>query len=80
MTGEITLRGNVLPVGGVKEKALAAQSAGITKMVLPKASKKDLIDIPKKIKQDIKFVFVEQIDQVFNHALVKFSKPEANDS
>lgn len=73
MTGEITLRGNVLPVGGIKEKVLAAQRAGIKKVILPFPSKKDLIDIPKKIKKDIEFVFVEKIDEVFFHA---FSGPK----
>jgi ATP-dependent Lon protease len=73
MTGEITLRGNVLPVGGIKEKVLAAQRAGIKKVILPLPSKKDLIDIPKKIKKDIEFVFVEKIDEVFFHA---FSGPK----
>jgi len=70
MTGEITLRGNVLPVGGIKEKVLAAQRAGVTRMILPKATKKDLIDIPKKIKKNIEFVFVEDINEVFHNALV----------
>ena len=73
MTGEITLRGNVLPVGGIKEKVLAAQRAGIKMVILPLPSKKDLIDIPKKIKKDIEFVFVEKIDEVFFHA---FSGPK----
>jgi ATP-dependent Lon protease len=70
MTGEITLRGNVLPVGGVKEKVLAAQRAGVKEMILPLPNKKDLIDIPKKIKKEMKFIFVEEIKEVFNHALV----------
>lgn len=71
MTGEITLRGNVLPVGGVKEKVLAAQRAGIKKMILPQANKKDLIDIPRKIKKEMQFIFVEEIKEVFDHALIK---------
>jgi ATP-dependent Lon protease len=70
MTGEITLRGNVLPVGGIKEKVLAAQRAGVRTLILPLPSKKDLIDIPKKIKKAIEFVFVKKIDEVFKHALV----------
>ena len=69
MTGEITLRGNVLPVGGIKEKVLAAQRAGVKKVILPLASKKDLIDIPKKVIKDIEFIFVKRIDEVFTHAL-----------
>jgi len=76
MTGEITLRGNVLPIGGVKEKVLAAQRAGIKKMILPAANKKDLIDIPSIVKKEMEFIFVEEIWDVFAHALVKFkTKP-----
>jgi ATP-dependent Lon protease len=71
MTGEITLRGNVLPVGGIKEKVLAAQRAGVKKMILPAASKKDLIDIPKKVKSEMKFIFVEEIGEVIEQALDK---------
>jgi len=69
MTGEITLRGNVLPVGGVKEKVLAAQRAGVSRIVLPQANKKDLVDIPKALRKDIEFVFVDNIRQVFENAL-----------
>ncbi len=74
MTGEITLRGNILPVGGIKEKVLAAQRAGVKKIILPIANKKDLIDIPKKIKRDMEFIFVENIEEVFEHSLVKPSQ------
>jgi len=70
MTGEITLRGSVLPVGGIKEKVLAAQRAGIDTMLLPKANKKDLIDIPANVKRDIKFIFVDEINEVFKHAML----------
>ncbi|MBN2206287.1 MAG: endopeptidase La [Candidatus Aminicenantes bacterium] len=70
MTGEITLRGNVLPVGGVKEKVLAAQRAGVLHMILPLPNKKDLVDIPKYIRTRIEFLFVEEIGEVFRHALV----------
>ncbi len=73
MTGEITLRGNVLPVGGVKEKVLAAQRAGVKKMILPLPNKKDMTDIPSKIKKEMQFIFVESIHDVFDHALVKKS-------
>jgi len=71
MTGEITLRGNVLPIGGVKEKVLAAQRAGIRKMILPAPNKKDLIDLPAIVKKEMEFIFVEEIRDVFAHALVK---------
>jgi ATP-dependent Lon protease len=71
MTGEITLRGNVLPVGGVKEKILAAQRAGVKTMIMPAANKKDLVDIPKKAKKEMQFIFVDEINEVFKHALVK---------
>jgi ATP-dependent Lon protease len=71
MTGEITLRGNVLPVGGVKEKVLAAQRAGVRRMILPLPNKKDLIDIPKKVKKEMEFFFVEGIKDVFEQALIK---------
>ncbi len=71
MTGEITLRGKVLPIGGVKEKVLAAQRAGVKRMILPAPNKKDLIDIPKVIAKDITFIFVEDINQVLAAALRK---------
>jgi len=71
MTGEITLRGNVLPVGGVKEKVLAAQRAGVKKMILPAANRKDLFDIPKKVKKDMEFIFVDEMEEVFDQALEK---------
>ncbi len=71
MTGEITLRGNVLPVGGIKEKVLAAQRAGVRKLILPLPNKKDLIDIPKKIMKEMEFFFVEEIKDVFKQALTK---------
>jgi ATP-dependent Lon protease len=71
MTGEITLRGNVLPVGGVKEKVLAAQRAGVRKMIIPLPNKKDLIDIPKNVIKDMTFIFVEDIHQVFAHAFAR---------
>ena len=70
MTGEITLRGNVLPVGGIKEKVLAAQRAGVRKMIMPTANKKDLYEIPKKVIRDIEFIFVEDVREVFKEAMV----------
>ena len=76
MTGEITLRGNVLPVGGVKEKVLAAQRAGIRKMIMPAANKKDLYEIPKKVIRGMEFIYVEDVKEVFGHAMIRpFGKP-----
>ena len=69
MTGEITLRGRVLPVGGVREKALAARRAGIKTFILPKKNERNLEDIPKKLRQDMNFVFVERMGQVLDAAL-----------
>ncbi len=69
MTGEVTLRGRVLPIGGLKEKTLAAKRMGIKKVVIPKRNKKDLEDIPKYIKKDIEFIFVETMDEVLKVAL-----------
>ncbi len=69
MTGEITLRGQVLPVGGVKEKVLAAHRAGIKTLILPAWNRKDLEDIPKKVEKDIKFHFVEKMQDVLAIAL-----------
>jgi ATP-dependent Lon protease len=64
MTGEVTLRGRVLPVGGVREKALAALRAGITRVVLPRKSLQDLRDIPKDLKRRITFIPVDHMDDV----------------
>jgi len=77
MSGELTLRGHVLPVGGIKEKVLAAQRAGVRTMILPSGVKKDLIDIPAKVKNEMRFIFVEDINEVFEHALLPASPPVA---
>jgi ATP-dependent Lon protease len=69
MTGEITLRGRVLPVGGIKEKAIAAHRAGLTMMILPKRNEKDLDDLPEQVRREMKFVFVEYVKEVFDAAL-----------
>ena len=69
MTGEITLRGKVLPVGGIKEKVLAARRAGITSIILPARNKKDLVDIPEAHREGMKFHFVETLDEVLAIAL-----------
>lgn len=74
MTGEITLSGRVLPVGGIKEKALAALSHGITKVILPLANKKDVADIPNEFKEKMNFIFVENLDEVFALAFDKKAK------
>ena len=71
MTGEITLRGLVLPIGGLKEKLLAAHRAGIKKVLIPYDNQKDLIDIPEVIKKNIEIVSVKSIDEVLKHALIK---------
>ncbi len=80
MTGEITLRGQVLPVGGIKEKVLAAHRAGIKRIILPKWNEKDLEDVPKKVLKAIRFHFVEAMDDVLRLALSKTAKqpPSAN--
>ncbi|MDH4028154.1 MAG: endopeptidase La, partial [Nitrospirota bacterium] len=71
MTGEVTLRGSVLPIGGLKEKSLAAKRMGINTVIIPKRNEKDLEDIPKYIKADMKFIPVETMDEVLKHALKK---------
>lgn len=70
MTGEITLRGKILPVGGVKEKVLAAKRAGIERVILPKWNEKDLKKIPDREKEGLKFAFVEKIDEILNEVLL----------
>ena len=70
-TGEVTLRGRVLPIGGLKEKTLAAKRLGIKKIVIPKRNEKDLEDIPKYIKKDMEFVLAETMDEVLKHTLKK---------
>lgn len=70
MTGEITLRGTVLPVGGIKEKVIAAHRAGIKKILLPEENKRDMDDVPQSVKDDVIFVFVHHMDEVLEQALV----------
>jgi ATP-dependent Lon protease len=71
MTGEITLRGRVLPVGGVKDKVLAAYRAGIREVILPDENEKDLEEIPKDVRSEIQFHFVSHMDKVIANALVR---------
>jgi ATP-dependent Lon protease len=69
MTGEITLRGLVLPIGGLKEKTLAAKRAGIKQVIVPKRNEKDMPDVPEEVRNTLKFHFVENVDQVLEIAL-----------
>jgi len=75
MTGEVTVTGQVLPIGGLKEKLLAAHRAGVKKVLIPKENEKDLIDVPKKVREDIKIIPVENADEVIKMALTKEPKP-----
>ena len=75
MTGEITLRGRVLPIGGLKEKLLAALRSGIHKVIIPKDNEKDLEDIPSNVKQKIKIVIAENIIDVLKESLTKKLSP-----
>jgi ATP-dependent Lon protease len=83
MTGEITLRGLVLPIGGLKEKTLAAKRAGIKEVIVPKRNEKDLPDIPEEVRNTLKFHFAETVDDVLEVALggvkrsEKPARPEA---
>ncbi len=69
MTGEITLRGKILPIGGVKEKLLAAHRAGITNIILPRDNERDLADIPENVLSQLSVKMVESMDEVFETAL-----------
>jgi ATP-dependent Lon protease len=78
MTGEITLRGNVLPVGGVKEKVLAARRARVTKVILPHHNRRDMDEIPKELFGEMQFIFVENVRDVFREALKEKATPAAS--
>jgi ATP-dependent Lon protease len=69
MTGEITLRGKLLPVGGIKEKVLAAHRAGIKKLILPKENEKDLEEVPEQVRRELEFLLADSIDQVLKETL-----------
>jgi ATP-dependent Lon protease len=71
MTGEVTLLGKVLPVGGIKEKVLAAVRQDIFHIILPKPNEKDLVDLPKHVRAKVEFTFVTDMDQVLANALVR---------
>ena len=75
MTGEVTLRGNVLQIGGLKEKLLAAHRAGIKKVLIPAENKKDLVEVPESIRKNIEIISVKTVDEVLKHALTKELKP-----
>ena len=75
MTGEVTLRGRVLPIGGLKEKLLAALRGGIKKVLIPEQNVKDLVEIPDNVKKGMEIVPVRWIDQVLNEALVRKPTP-----
>jgi ATP-dependent Lon protease len=70
MTGEITLRGRVLPIGGLKEKLIAAHRGGVKRVIIPKENEKDLKDVPKSISSQMDIAFVEHMDEVLSHALI----------
>jgi ATP-dependent Lon protease len=78
MTGEITLRGRVLPIGGLKEKSLAAHRAGITKVLMPKDNERDLRDIPESVRASMTFVPVAHMDEVLQHALSDSLNPQSS--
>ena len=75
MTGEITLRGRVLPIGGLKEKLLAAHRGGITTVLIPKDNEKDLADIPDNVKKGLTIIPVGDVDEVLKNALVRTLVP-----
>jgi ATP-dependent Lon protease len=74
MTGEITLRGRVLPIGGVKEKVLGAHRAGITRIILPRDNEADLEDIPAEVRSQLEFHCVSTLDEAFDRALAKSAR------
>jgi ATP-dependent Lon protease len=69
MTGEITLRGKVLPVGGIKEKVLAAHRIGLRAVILPRRNEGDVEDVPEELRREVSFIFVDDADEVLQYAL-----------
>ena len=80
MTGEITIRGNILEIGGLKEKAIAAHQAGIKTVFIPKDNRKSLVDVPTEVKKSIKFIPIEHYDQIYKHIFLKNKKSETTRS
>jgi ATP-dependent Lon protease len=78
MTGEVTLRGRVLPVGGIKSKVLAARRAGITRVILPAKNARDLDDVPREARSTMEFVFADEVKQVLDAALEPLPTPIAS--
>jgi ATP-dependent Lon protease len=78
MTGEITLRGKVLKIGGLKEKVLAAHRANIRTIIIPQENNDDLEEIPEELRKDIKFILVNSLDEVLDAALLKKNAPALN--
>ena len=76
MTGEITLRGEILPIGGLKEKLLAAHRGGLSTVLIPQENEKDLVEIPKNIKDKLEIIPVKWIEQVLEHALQRMPMPK----
>lgn len=76
MTGEISLSGLVLPVGGIKEKVLAAHRAGIKRIILPKANEKDLKDVPQEVRDELTFILAERVEEVLPAAF----NPDSHDA
>jgi ATP-dependent Lon protease len=75
MTGEVTLRGRVLPIGGLKEKLLAALRGGLKKVLIPEDNAKDLVDIPDSVKNNLEIVPVSRMEEVLKHALLRMPEP-----